>query len=677
MLNALRTYSRDHPALERFETKLAARLSAYFLREEELSVALEARSLLVDGQPVLTADRVENNIWFPLFAAGIRELIFEHGIDTAELLALFELLNAMRDTPELDQEGEDDAVTLLWQAELESVRFVAVDSFSRGDADDARVAALREMVESSMVKELTALSLADRSRSEAEATLEMRDVALARADVDVLRAENLSALDEMPSEPPGRAAIELDARELERFADACADEPTVVERYVDALLGALEAAPDSDEPILEQLRELFAVIVEDRRYARARRMVEQIVEAAAEPGVPTGDSDWRDRIERVVITAPTLAEVVRAIAGGGRDARDELLPLVSRLSTWAAAVVIAELPGIDDAERRAELGELAVTWGDQSQLALRDVVARTADEPRALELLRLAVRIGGGALGGTLRSALEHPGSTVRANAFRALARAAAPEADAAAIRSIGDADPTVRRLALEHVIRHRPAAATRAITRRLAGDLDGIDLVEMRRLYVAHVAVSGVDAAPWLLERLGQRGLLRGARANEERIAAAAALGYLRCADARPLLSKLAGSRLTRKDVREACAEALADLDKPAPSRAADAARESAPESAPEPEPDVRPRRAARISFRAPEVRASEAGAGTGTEAETGAGNGIGNEAAEANVGAGKPSDSVEAMLSSYLDPDDPDQPARSSDSLELLLSDYIADED
>ena len=651
--SALRTYSRGHPALGRFTEKLEGALLRYFDRDDELSFGLEPRALLVDGLAAQTADRVESNIWFPLFAAGIRELTLLPGIDAEEVLALFELLLELRDAASLDQEGEDDAVTMLWQAELEHVEFIAIDSFTHGEGDEEKLAALRQMVETSMLKELTALSLAGEPYAANELPRRLRDVALTSADVDVLRAENLAALDDMPMPgAPSPALHAIDPGELGAFAAACVEEPTIVERYVDALLAALGRADDG-EPILEQMRDLFAAVIKDRRYIRGRRMVEQIIAAASR-----GRGDWRDDIERRVITPATLELIVDAIASGDRDAVVELTKLVRALSSWAAAPLVGRLPSVDDDQLRATLAEIAAGWGEATQLALRDTIERTADERRALELVRLAVRVGGRAVIRTLRAALEHWSSMIRANAFRALAQRASPaEADAAAIAALADADPVVRRLALEHIIRYRPAAAARAVARRVESDLGEIDLEELCRLYTARAAVGGPAVAGWLLDRLGQRGLLGRARANDERIAAAGALAYLRWGEARLMLSKLAGSRLSRKDVRDAAAAALADLDKPPP--AAPPPRETDPDPVPRSaEAPSRARRESagpRISFRQ-------------------------TRSPQAPPPEPKPrSESMERLLSEYLEADEIDkakQP-KPSESLELLLSDYVKSDD
>jgi hypothetical protein len=232
--------------------------------------------------------------------------------------------------------------------------------------------------------------------------------------------------------------------------------------------------------------------------------------------------------------------------------------------------VIAALTKIEDDRRRTSVADIAASWGEASQRAIFELLPAITDELPALDLVRLAVRIEGNGVVETLRAALSHPATAVRANALRALTRRAPPaDADAAALACLGDRDETVRHLALEHVIRYRPSTAAGPIRRQIdaLGEVTEVD--DMKRLYMAHAAVGGRMALEWLLARLRQRSILGKSGATEERIAAAAALGFARCEDARADLIKLSRGRLVRRDLRETCVEALADLDRASPPRA------------------------------------------------------------------------------------------------------------
>jgi hypothetical protein len=95
------------------------------------------------------------------------------------------------------------------------------------------------------------------------------------------------------------------------------------------------------------------------------------------------------------------------------------------------------------------------------------------------------------------------------------------------------------------------------------------LDSPEKGRLFFAYAKLGGERAGPELLEWLSQRNLMMAARVDEERAAAARALGLMRYEPARPLIEKLAKAKMARSELNEACGEALAMFDRaPEPTR-------------------------------------------------------------------------------------------------------------
>jgi hypothetical protein len=148
------------------------------------------------------------------------------------------------------------------------------------------------------------------------------------------------------------------------------------------------------------------------------------------------------------------------------------------------------------------------------------------------------------------------------------------------------DDDANVRRIAIEHLQQVKTVAATELVRELIDGnEFASRDFGEKKRTFLAYAALAGPASAPLFRDRLAKRNLLVRGDVDEQRAAAAAALGYLRDEDSRPTLAKLATAVLTRAIVKHECEQALAMLDAPpasAPPAPAAPSAPSRPASAP-----------------------------------------------------------------------------------------------
>src|SRR6185503_9394614 len=207
-------------------------------------------------------------------------------------------------------------------------------------------------------------------------------------------------------------------------------------------------------------------------------------------------------------------------------------------------------------------------WGAAAVEAATAALADSSED-LALDLLYLLKCAGTQAAASALERATHHAAATIRAGALRMLGEVATGAAIAPSIRrALGDVDPIVRAIALELAVAHRPDGCERWIAQAIEAErLSEVDLGEKKRLFVAYATLGGEKVAPDLLARLEQRNLLSRTSIDEERSAAASALGHLRYQGARATLERLSRGMLVRSIVSSACKEALADLDKPAPA--------------------------------------------------------------------------------------------------------------
>jgi hypothetical protein len=582
-LRARRTYPDGYPALVQFQKAFGDRLLPWIAERGELRVGLQANGLTWSRASVFAVDNVDANMWFPLYRDGIRELTFSDGVQDAEIAAFFKVLAelATRRADKKRDSAEDDAVTMMWDLHLDHIGYVAIDSFVEGsDADEvdkARMERLREMLELSMEKDYARTKHADAARR-------MTTIALSAADLTFLESENLGALDELPAHmrEAGGDLHRLEPAELVTIRAQLADDADLVERFLDALLRALmsRSGADEAEALCGRLEQFFVAMIEDGNYVRAselRRTVEGLV---AESRAEDVEFELIERIDNATSSDRALDAVVAAFASQTEDAVIAALDtLVRSLPFRAAGKLVADLDRVTDAERRRRLGTAIAALGPRAVEAIAAALPASAGE-RAADLLAILRQTRCEAALPVLEKACRHPDAGARAEALRGTLELAPAAVVARSVkRALLDKDPQVRRVGLDFVVAERPPAALDWLRELLYAPLFvDAELRERTRVYQVYALVGGDPVAAELVKRLEQKNLLGRPSLNEERAAAAAALGYVRCQSAREVLRGVARSMFTNALVKEACLDALAELDKATPH---EVARRPCPSSA------------------------------------------------------------------------------------------------
>jgi hypothetical protein len=242
------------------------------------------------------------------------------------------------------------------------------------------------------------------------------------------------------------------------------------------------------------------------------------------------------------------------------DAAIGALALASALPVTAAAKLVERLPRVADRKRRRNLCDELARFGAGALAAAAATLAHAGEE-HGMDLLYLILRVGGPTAVALLERATRHPLPRIRFEALRAYVGAAdAVAAERRARVAIADPDAGVRRIALEHFVETRSPAALGIIEELMRPERWAkADFGDKKRICLALAMVRGAEAAPLLRDRLARKNRFGRADVDEERVAAVAALAYLRDEESRPAIEKLAASRLTRAQLKAECEEALA----------------------------------------------------------------------------------------------------------------------
>jgi len=130
-LKTCRLYDADNPTVVRFREGLASDLKALLDRHGSIRLDVTSREILHEGQPAGAARSREDSLAPAFHRDGIREITFLPGIEPREVNDFVDQI--LRVTG--PDAGDDDLVTLLWEANLPSISVTSVPL--EGDVDGA------------------------------------------------------------------------------------------------------------------------------------------------------------------------------------------------------------------------------------------------------------------------------------------------------------------------------------------------------------------------------------------------------------------------------------------------------------------------------------------------------------------------------------------------------------
>jgi len=128
-IKTCRLYDEANPTVVRFREDLASKLDQLLTRTGPLRLDVSPRAIRLAGHEVHAGHSREDNLAGVLYRDGIRGLSFDPGIQPREIDALLDRLLQVTGP----SAGDDDLVTLLWDADLPHI---AVDTVPlEGEAD--------------------------------------------------------------------------------------------------------------------------------------------------------------------------------------------------------------------------------------------------------------------------------------------------------------------------------------------------------------------------------------------------------------------------------------------------------------------------------------------------------------------------------------------------------------
>lgn len=134
MWGAIRLLSENHPGRSQFLQLFLNATKCYTELFGPLAIEVGPYAFSIDGKEILKIDRPNENYIYRLYQDGIRRLVFGDDLSFEELERFLKvLLLNFNDR----RSSEDNIVTLLWEAGLESIAYTAIETFVEAPTDEA------------------------------------------------------------------------------------------------------------------------------------------------------------------------------------------------------------------------------------------------------------------------------------------------------------------------------------------------------------------------------------------------------------------------------------------------------------------------------------------------------------------------------------------------------------
>jgi HEAT repeats len=537
-LRAFHMYLPNNPIYQRATDNLRAAFSPIWAVLDELALTVAETDFVWDEQVVYHQVNKNESLAWGLFKDGMRSLTIRRGAEEEELTRFLELINRARYLP---ADAGDDLLTLLWEQEFQYIQYQFVEFFGEGGG----------------------------------AMPEQTGTYPTGGDTAAAQQRREQVTEEAPPKPKGVVDLEdfdstlyfLDESEINQVAREVENEyrRDVRTSALNILFDMfeLEGDPRTRSEVLDILDHLFPNLLNARDFRTAAAVLrESKLLGTRGQGVSPAEHARLDAFvgklsEPTIVSqllqsldeTPSLAgeaevaEVLRELRGTALE------PVLSAIPALASPGLKTLLEGVADRLASAHTDEV-----------LR--ILRSPNSPALVSVVALCGRLGLHQVVPGLGNTVTHGDPAVRLASVQALARLATPAALALVDKAIEDEDRGVRLAAVRVVgARGYKGALKRVESVVLGKSVKEMDLTEKMAFFEAYGTISGPGAVKALSGMLLPRGLLKLKESSETRACAAIALGKVRTAEAREVLTQVADD----KDlvVRNAVSRALRESGK------------------------------------------------------------------------------------------------------------------
>ena len=535
-LKTCRLYDGNNPTVIRFRDELAAALRRILAEHGDMTFHFTSDDVLFEDVSLYPARSRDDNLALPFHRDGVRALLFRAGIEPREVDALVDAVLHVTG----QNQGQDDLVTMLWEAQLHHLDLDYVPS--EGDVGGA------PLQDNAEVMPWPTGAIEDETSAEGEAQAESEGGDKKGRSDDWSVGDSTAEIEAGYEELAALSRSEVDRFQGEFTAEHEVPVVTAILAIADAYLRAGSGADDRFE-LARFLPRVLRQAVTHGAWAEAREAILLLREC--------GNQEW---------SIETFAQ--------------ELMQPISVSST------VEQLEQQEEAEISAcvtfarEFGDPAVDWlclllAESQNRSTRRLIAETlADlcrsnperlapwlsDPRwyvVRNVVHILGWIGGSSIVGLLQNALRNPDPRVRHEVVAALSQVDPAVARPLLLRALNGADPRMFSAALHQLSAAKDITTSRVLLGLLKEpSFDERSFEEKRAIYSALAAAGGDEVLPELEAELHKGNwFARGQEAHRQAVARCIA----RIGTALSKMILLRGAQSRRGPVRKACEDALA----------------------------------------------------------------------------------------------------------------------
>lgn len=520
---AYQLYDENNPVRQRFVDTLKGEFTSLWSELDKLVVSVDEDHIYLGEAKVYSSESRNDSLAFLFFKDGIREVTFLPGIEGPELVSFLGVLQKAR---KLVPEG-DDLLTVLWEEELEFLRYQYVDLSAEGlalpeagpgnspvelqaalRAEDEEIAAQEESAESGAAAPDTPQTVKQDDFNPTLYALDPREMETLRAELQNemkrdIRSDVLKALFDRLEEPARR----------ERQSEILGILRSLLPNFLSR--GALVAATNVLRE-LGRLEEVDGVFDDERRAASmkildeisAPEAMEELIQALYDGTIRASPAQLGGFLQ--FLRGRALAPLLRESETVEHKALQSVLRqsvhgIAGRNRPAVLALLEEDDPVIASAAARL-VGEMQITEAGPG-LAL---LLEHADPSVRLAAIEAAITLKASVVAGHLETTLQDPEREVRIAAARALGE-----------------------------LHYSPAAQTLAAIVK-SKQIRAADVTEKLAMFQAYGMTAQGDGVGMLSQLLNKKGGLLGKKESTEiRAAAALGLGTIGSPEARAALEQ------------------------------------------------------------------------------------------------------------------------------------------
>lgn len=548
-LKSLQLYPANNPLPREFKRKLYIGLAEHLDQHDELKLEVDASRFLYEGNVVYEEGEKEERLVHPLHQDGMRELVFLKGLEPSEIDDFLGVMEQCLQSRDL----EEDLVTMLWEKDLNNIKYLVVD-----DLLDVDVPSAEDVPDDWDFDRLFRSEIAP-SDEEARSLDDDRQGMTQRYRLEQTR-ELLRKLKEFsPEEVENiQQLLEMDERHksLDEFLDILAE----------ILVG--EQDPSEFSQMMETAGRILDGLVNVTDFRSAKNIIwrlkrfEKKMKGASHQTAPLNQTK-AEETRRVVDQAGSEEKIRRISQIVNERELSDLTFLKEYLLSlnWNSVTPIIHMLGDlkNFVARRMACEVLAEKAKDHV-----DLLREGLTDQRWYVVRNVVSIIGAiGAEEGVkfLKQIARHRDLRVRKEIVSALFKIPGPEAGSLLTSFLKDEDKKVRILASRGLAQRREKGAANAFMAVVKDD-DFRDRSpdEKKAMLESFGLIAKDEGIPFLVKMVNKRGWLRRDKHNETRVFAVGAIGQIDDPLAEETLRQLSKKR--NKAVRQACQSALRRIE-------------------------------------------------------------------------------------------------------------------